>query len=300
MSVETTRTAPPAYETSSLFNAHAPVPPQYRDTGLALPVESPRHSVASSSFHPLQSLDGLVAQSSQIQRSRSVRASHLDNRTNFIKPGENIGRHEPPAPPSAPMTQRAQSSTTVRTPPPSASVPSTPTSSRPRSRTPSLRAPTHTEGSSSTSRTRTRTMSQPSQDHRRARELGTRERTDHVPTMPHTGETRESDHVPRMPHTGESDVWLGNEPSITALSAYSNAGTRSLISTMRQVLSNRHRYVTPLRHLNDVPLIHCRFRILVLGKVHSCHTQPNSGQIETILNHREARENPHSSTQSSK
>jgi len=50
MSVETTRTALPAYETSSLFNAHAPVPPQYRDTALAL--ESPQSSVlASSSSH---------------------------------------------------------------------------------------------------------------------------------------------------------------------------------------------------------------------------------------------------------
>jgi hypothetical protein len=40
---------------------------------------------------PLQSLDGLMTQSSQMQRSRSVQALHLDNRTIVTKPGENIG-----------------------------------------------------------------------------------------------------------------------------------------------------------------------------------------------------------------
>ena len=50
MSVETTRTAPPEYETSSLFNAHAPVPPQYRGTTPEL--GSPQSSVlAFSSSH---------------------------------------------------------------------------------------------------------------------------------------------------------------------------------------------------------------------------------------------------------
>jgi len=39
----------------------------------------------------LQSLDGLVAQSSQVQRSQSVQAHHLNNRTIFTKPGESIG-----------------------------------------------------------------------------------------------------------------------------------------------------------------------------------------------------------------
>jgi len=247
-SAETSRTAPPPYETSSLFNANAPVPPEYCDTALALPVESPRHSVlASSSFHneglhvsssqletieevttppaqselerhesgmaprrfiqkliqrafspsdlspPLQSPDGLVAQSSQVQRSRSARAPHLDNRTNFTKPGENIGRHEPPAPPSAPMTQRAQSSTTVLRPPPIASVPSTSTLSRPRSRTHFTHQPTHTEGSSSTPRTRTRAMPQnlersSSPVRRRVRALTPGERHDSVPRMPNPGE----------------------------------------------------------------------------------------------------------------
>ena len=53
-SVETTRTAPPPYDTYSLFTASAPVPPQYCDTALAL--ESPQPSVhASSSFHNEQS-----------------------------------------------------------------------------------------------------------------------------------------------------------------------------------------------------------------------------------------------------
>jgi len=247
-SAETSRTAPPPYETSSLFNANAPVPPQYCDTALALPVESPRHSVLTSSpfhneglhvsssqletieevttppaqpelerhesgmaprrfiqkliqrafspsdlSHPLQSPDGLVAQTSQIQRSRSARAPHLDNRTNFTKPGENIGRHEPPAPPSAPMTQRAQSSTTVLTPPPSASVPSTPTRSRPRSPTHSSHQPTHTEESSSTPRPRTRAMPRnlerpPPLARMRPRALTPSERRDSVPRMPNPGE----------------------------------------------------------------------------------------------------------------
>jgi len=250
-SAETSRTAPPPYETSSLFNANAPVPPQYCDTALALPVESPRHSVlASSSFHneglhvsssqlerieevttppaqpelerhgsgmaprrfiqkliqrarspsdlshPLQSPDGLVAQSSQIQRSRSARAPHLDNRTNFTKPGENNGQHEPPAPSSAPMAQRAQSSTVVPIPLPSASVPSTPTLSRPRTRTPSLRQQTHTEEPSSTSRPRARAVGIPpnperlcSPDRRRAQTVAPGERHHPVPRMPNPAES---------------------------------------------------------------------------------------------------------------
>jgi len=40
---------------------------------------------------PLQSLDGLAAQPSQIQRSQFVQASHRYGRTTFTKPGENIG-----------------------------------------------------------------------------------------------------------------------------------------------------------------------------------------------------------------
>jgi len=48
--VETIGTAPPPYEAPSEFNANAPVPPQYRETALAL--ESPQPSVlASSSSH---------------------------------------------------------------------------------------------------------------------------------------------------------------------------------------------------------------------------------------------------------
>ena len=46
MSVETTRTAPPPYETSSLFNADLPVLPQYLDAALAL--ESPQPSMLAS------------------------------------------------------------------------------------------------------------------------------------------------------------------------------------------------------------------------------------------------------------
>jgi len=121
---------------------------------------------------------------------------------------------EPIAPPSAPMTQRVQSSTMVPTIPPGVSVPSTPTLPRPRSRTPSLRQPTHpeegssstprtrtrslrqpthTEGSSSASRTRTRSMPQnaersSSQDRRRAQTLTPGERNDPVPRMPNPGE----------------------------------------------------------------------------------------------------------------
>ena len=53
-SVETTRTAPPPYDTYSLFTASAHVLPQYCDTALAL--EPPQPSVhASSSFHNEQS-----------------------------------------------------------------------------------------------------------------------------------------------------------------------------------------------------------------------------------------------------
>ena len=69
---------------------------------------------------------------------------------------------------------------------------------------------------------------------------------------------------------------------------------------MRQVLSNHRRYVAPIRHLSDVPLIPCRFRILVVGKVHSRNSQPHPGQIDTALNHRRARANPRLSIQSSK
>ena len=198
---------------------------------------------------------------------------------------------ETPVPLSTPTAQRIQSPAAVPTPPPVASVPSTATLSRHHSRTPSLRQRTHsTGGSSSTSRPRTQSAPQnmpgsSSRDRRRAQTLAPGER---------------SDPVPRMPNIGESDAWPGNEPSITALSAHSKAGTRSLTSTMHQVLSNHRRYVAPLRHLNDVPLIPCRFRILVVGKVHSRNSQPNPGQVDTALNHRKALANPRSSIQSSK
>ena len=46
-SVETARTAPPQYETSSIYNANTPVPPQYRNTALSL--ELPQPSVLASS-----------------------------------------------------------------------------------------------------------------------------------------------------------------------------------------------------------------------------------------------------------
>jgi len=160
MSVETTRTAPPAYETSSLFNAHAPVPPHYRDTALAL--ESPQSSLlASSSSHN----EGLRVSSSQrieevttppaqpeLARHESGMAPHRSIR-------KLIQRALSPSylsHPSQSLTQRAQSPATVPTPPQIAFVSSTDTLSRPRSRTLSFRPPTHTEGSSSTSRTRTR------------------------------------------------------------------------------------------------------------------------------------------------
>ena len=52
---------------------------------------------------------------------------------------------------------------------------------------------------------------------------------------------------------------------------------------MRQVLSNHRKYVAPLRHLNIVPLIPRRFRILVVGKVHSSNSQSNPGEIDTFL-----------------
>jgi len=145
--------------------------------------------------------------------------------------------HESPPPPSVLMTQRAQSSTTVPTPPPTASVPSTPTLSRPRSRTSSLRQPTHTEGSSSTSRTRARSMPQnlersSSQDRRRAQTLTPGER-----------------------HTRMCDSWLGYEPSITASQGHPKAGGQSLASTMRQVLSNHRKYVARFWNINYVYLM---------------------------------------------
>ena len=55
---------------------------------------------------------------------------------------------------------------------------------------------------------------------------------------------------------------------------------------MRQVLSNHRKYVAPPQHLNNDPLIHRRFRILVVGKVHSRHSQPNSGQIDALITDR--------------
>ena len=41
--------------------------------------------------HPLQSLDGSMTQSSQVQRSQSVQAPHQDNHTIFTRQGKNIG-----------------------------------------------------------------------------------------------------------------------------------------------------------------------------------------------------------------
>ena len=72
---------------------------------------------------------------------------------------------------------------------------------------------------------------------------------------------------------------------MTALSAQPKIGTRlmALTSTMRQVLSNHRKYVAPFWHMTTARLIPRRFRILVLGKVHSRNAQLNSGQIENNL-----------------
>lgn len=83
-SVETTRTAPPPYETSSLFNADVPEFLQYRDLVLAL--ESPQLSaLASSSFH-----------NEELRASSSQRAE------------EGI------TPPAQPEIERHESSTALR------------------------------------------------------------------------------------------------------------------------------------------------------------------------------------------
>jgi len=105
ITVETTRTAPPAHETSSLFNANAPVPPRYCDTELALKSSQPT-VLTSSSFHneelhpsqPLRFLDGLVVQSSQTQRS------HLNDRTIFTKPDLVLVAESTPVKPTTPNT----------------------------------------------------------------------------------------------------------------------------------------------------------------------------------------------------
>ena len=84
-------------QSSSTSHGRAPPPPQPTQGPTHERRMAPHHSEliqrASSSpdpSQPLQSLDELVAQSSRIQRSQSVQAHHLNNRTNFTKPGENI------------------------------------------------------------------------------------------------------------------------------------------------------------------------------------------------------------------
>jgi len=84
----------------SPFTLHGRAPPPHQ------PAQGPTHERRMGPHHseriqrafsspdpsqPLQSLDGSVAQSSQIQRSQSVQAHYLNNRTTFTKPGENIG-----------------------------------------------------------------------------------------------------------------------------------------------------------------------------------------------------------------
>jgi hypothetical protein len=224
-SVETTRTAPPPYETSSLFNVGAPASLQYRDSASAL--ESPQPSVlASSSFHD----EELRASSSQrveevttppaqpeIERHESSMAPHRSEPTKsaFRSPNplqflKSLRRIEVP-PDEGPLTLSAPSRPVpVATPTPAtplASENSSSTLSRPSSRRPSTHSTHRGEGSDPTRRDRRKAapeqpplplQASPSQGRIRARGLVAPARGSHL--------------VTRLPNPGEGDAWWCHGP----------------------------------------------------------------------------------------
>ena len=92
ISVETARTAPPAYETSSLFNANAPVLPQY-SSNISLALESSQPSnLASSSSHN----EGSRASSSQRAEEVTTPPAQLEIERPKSQPREvNVSRRVP-------------------------------------------------------------------------------------------------------------------------------------------------------------------------------------------------------------
>ena len=229
-SVETTRTAPPPYETSSLFNAEAPASIQCRDPAFAL--ESPQPSVlASSSIHD----EELRASSSQcveevttppaqpeLERHESNMGWYRSEPTKsaFRSPNplrllKSLRRLEVPSD-EGPVTRSAPPRpVTVVTPTPAtplASEHSLATFHEPRSRGTASRSTNHdTEGSEPFRRKRMNALYQP---------------------LPQSGSGTRS-----LPSTmREGTLFL---PSTM------RQGTRSLPSTMRQVLANHRKYVAP-------------------------------------------------------
>ena len=70
----------------------------------------------------------------------------------------------------------------------------------------------------------------------------------------------------------------------------------SLTSTVIQALTDQPRYVARFWRIDRIILSFRRFRILVVGKVSPCNARPSPGQTDGIIDHREARGNPRSST----
>ena len=185
----------------------------------------------------------------------------------------------PPAAPSAPSRP-----VTVATPTPPA--PATPLASEHSSstihRTPSRSRKTSThsthrgEGSDLTRRDRRKSAPEqpplplqalPSQDRNRIR----------AQTFVTPGKGSHS--VPRLPNPGEDDAWFGlalNNPPYQANQRGPGHLLQRCVKYFLIIAS-----MWPHSGITSPRLIPRRFRILVLGKVHSCSTQLNSGRIET-------------------
>ena len=250
-SVETTRTAPPPYETSSLFNADAPEFLQYRDLVLAL--ESPQLSALASSSIQDEELRASSSQrveevstppaQAEIERSESSTAPHRSEPTKsaFRSPNplqflKSLRRIEVPPDEVLPTLSAPLRPVPVVTPTPAI-----------------LATPLASEHSSSTLH-RTRSRSRMTSTHATHRGEGSepthRKRRhaiiDQLPPRPlQASPSQDRIRITGLPNPGEDDAWLGYGLLMTSLSAQFKSGTRSLTSTMRQVLSNHRKYVAP-------------------------------------------------------
>ena len=139
---------------------------------------------------------------------------------------------------------------TPATPPPLASEHSSSTLHRSRSRRTSTHSTHRGEGSDPTRRDRRK--SAPDQPPIPLQALPSQDRS-RIRAQTFVAPGKGSHPVPRLPNPGEDDAWLGYGFSMTSLSGQSKSGTRSLTSTMRQVLSNHRKYVAPFWHINFSP-----------------------------------------------
>ena len=205
--------------------------------------------------------------------------------------------------PSSPLPVAAESASVpvelvrVLTATPPVSEPSSANLSRTRSRAQSLhQASRHsTKRSGSTHRTRTQSAPQNAQP---MRSFSSQDRRIRAQTSVTPGMGSHS--IPGPSNPGECDSWLAwnfNDPPHKRSRRRGSSHSLQRCEKFSQIIPSKWPHSGTLTSL----ISHLRrFRILVVGKVRSCNTQRNSGQVVTALRHREAREKPRSLMLSSK